>query len=238
MAMTRMLSGICTAGYVNEPHPTSGLKWVRPVREFGTVLLGDMSYADGRVVRMGDVVALNLLCARPGPVHVEDWLVDFNRCRPRFLRQLDGDRRATFLAEHVDRAPGEVLVAQTRSLCLLHPEQVWANFSLDTYSGKYQARIGFRLAGVPHAASSRAHGIPVTDLKWRALGRGWLGEGAASRDLLRVTLDHDALHERLQAEAIYLSVGLSRSFEGRIWTLVVGVHPVPDYTVAIDYGNL
>lgn len=238
MAMTRMQSGICTAGYLNEPHPTSVLQWVRPVKEFSSLLLGDMTCADGQVVEIGDVVALNLLSLRPDPVHVEDWLTDFVRRRPRLLRRLEGEKRAAFLEKHVDHDPAEVLIQQTRSLCLLRPEQVWANFSLDTYSGKYEARIGFRLENLLHAHSSRARGIPVTDLKWRALGRCWLAEGAASREIVRVSLDHDALHERLEAEAVYLSIGLSRPFREQMWALVVGVHPVPDYTATIDYGNL
>lgn len=238
MAMTRMLSGICTAGYVNEPHPASGLQWVRPVKEFSRVLLGDMSYAGGQPVAIGDVVALNLLCPRPDPTHSEDWLTDFVRCPPHLLRRLEGEKRATFLEKHVDQDPADVLIRQTRSLCLLRPEQLWANFSLDTYSGKYEARIGFRLEGLAHARSSRAQGIPVTDLKWRALGRSWLEEGAASRDTIRVTLDHDALHERMGADAIYLSIGLGRPYRGKMWELVVGVHPVPDYAAAIDYDNL
>ena len=47
MAMTRMRSGICTAGYVNRMHRASVLQWVRPVKAFDSVLLGDMTYADG-----------------------------------------------------------------------------------------------------------------------------------------------------------------------------------------------
>lgn len=238
MAMTRMLSGICTAGYVNEPHEASVLRWVRPIKEFNSLLLGDMSYAGEQPVQVGEVVALNLICPRPDLTHAEDWLTDFVHSRPRLLRRLEGEQRAAFLEKHVDKDPAAVLIRQTRSLCLIRPEQVWARFSLDTYSGKYEARIGFRMTGVPHARSSRAKGIPVTDLKWRALGRCWLQEGVATQDTIRVTLDHDALHERLGAEAIYLSIGLSRPYRQQMWALVVGVHPVPDYAASIDYDNL
>ena len=43
--MTKMLSGICTAGVTRDPDPVSGLRWVRPVREFGSLLPGDMTCA-------------------------------------------------------------------------------------------------------------------------------------------------------------------------------------------------
>jgi hypothetical protein len=230
LAMSKMLSGICTAGLTHQPDPVAGLRWVRPVREFDTLLPGDMTDADGRLVQCSDVVELNLLAPRPDPPHVEDWLTDFVRHRPRLLRRLEGKRRARFFARYLDRAPEDVLTAHTRSLCLVHPEQVWARFSLDRYSGKYEARMGFVLAGdANHPRATGRRGVSVTDLKWQALGRTWLGEGGG-----RLALDHDALCERLDAEALYLAVGLSRNWQGEFWPLVVGVHVVPDYEVEVN----
>jgi hypothetical protein len=236
LAMTQMLSGICTAGFTREPDPVTGLRWVRPVREFDTLLPGDMTDAGGRLVQCCDVVELNLLAPHPDPPHVEDWLTDFVHHRPRLLRRLEGEKRARLFARHLDRAPEDVLVHHTRSLCLVQPEQVWARFSLDGYSGKYEARMGFVLADdadYPRAASPR--GCSVTDLKWRALGRAWLGErggrGGRGGQGGQLALDHDALCERLGAEALYLAIGLSRNWQGEYWPLVVGVHVVPDYEV-------
>jgi len=227
LAMSKMLSGICTAGLTREPDPVTGLRWARPVREFGTLLPGDVTDADGRMVQCGDVVELNLLKPRPDPPHVEDWLTDFVRHRPRLLRRLEGERRAGFCARYLDRAPEDVLVHHTRSLCLVQPEQVWAHFSLDRYSGKYEARMGFVLAGdANHPRATSQRGVSVTDLKWQALGRAWLGEEGG-----RLALDHDALRERLGVEALYLTAGLSRSWQGEYWPMVVGVHVVPDYEV-------
>ncbi|MFQ5857631.1 MAG: hypothetical protein ACE5LU_18655 [Anaerolineae bacterium] len=227
LAMTKMLSGICTAGFTRELDPVTGLRWVRPVREFGTVLPGDMTDADGRLVQCSDVVELNLLAPRPDPPHVEDWLTDFVRHRPRLLRRLEGEKRARFFARYLDRAPEDVLISHTRSLCLVQPEHVWARFSLDAYSGKYEARMGFVLPGdTNHPRATSRRGVSVTDLRWRTLGRSWLGEKGGL-----LTLDHDALCERLGAEALYLAVGLSRSWQGEYWPLVVGVHAVPDYEV-------
>jgi hypothetical protein len=227
LAMTRMLSGICTAGFTREPDPVTGLRWVRPVREFDTLLPGDMADADGRLVQCSDVVELNLLAPHPDPPHVEDWLTDFVHHRPRLLRRLEGEKRAHFFAQYLDRAPEDVLIQHTRSLCLVWPEQVWAHFSLDAYSGKYETRMGFVLPGdANHPRATSQRGVSVTDLKWRALGRAWLGEKGG-----RLALDHDALYGRLEADALYLALGLSRNWEGAYWPLVVGVHVVPDYEV-------
>jgi len=232
LAMTKMLSGICTAGLTHEPDPVTGLRWVRPVREFDTLQPGDMTDADGRVAHCCDVVELYLVAPCPDPPHVEDWLTDFIHHRPRLLRRLEGEKRARFLARYLDRAPEDVLIHHTRSLCLVRPEQVWARFSLDGYSGRYQARMGFVLPGDanhPRAASPR--GVSVTDLKWRALGRAWLGQRG------RLLLDHDALCQRLGVEDVYLAIGLSRNWQGECWPLVVGVHVVPDYEVNEAMNN-
>ena len=225
LAMTKMRSGICTAGFTREADPVTGLRWVRPVREFDTVLPGDMTDASGRLAQCSDVVELNLLAPHPDPPHTEDWLTDFVHHRPRLLCRLEGEKRARLFARYLDRAPEDVLMRHTRSLCLVQPDQVWARFSLDRYSGKYEARLGFVLAGdVNHPRAASQRGASVTDLKWQALGRRWLGGGANP-----LTLDHDALLGRLDAEALYLAVGLSRPWRGEYWPLVVGVHAVPDY---------
>lgn len=223
MAMTRMRSGICTAGFINERHPQSHLRWVRPVKEHGTLLPGDMITADGTVIRMGDVVDLAMIEPRPAGNHVEDWVTDFSRRRPRLLRRLTAEKRAAFLAEHCDLAPADVLLRRTRSLCLIRPDDLWASFAFDAYSGKYEARLGFQMADLPVPEAESPHGLAVTDLKWRALGRQWLG------DAPQIHLNRADLCHRLAADEIYLSLGLSRLYNGRQYTLVIGVHPVPDY---------
>jgi hypothetical protein len=204
------------------------------VREFDTLLLGDMTDADGRLVQCSDVIELELQKPRPDPPHVEDWVTDLIRHRPRLLRRLEDEKRASFFLEYLDRMPEEVLVSHTRSLCLVQPERVWASFSLDTYSGKYEARMGFLLPGdANHPRATSRRGVSVTDLKWRAVGRAWLGEKGG-----RLALDHEALVERLEADAIYLTVGLSRNWQGDYWPLVVGVHVVPDYEAMVDGCDL
>jgi hypothetical protein len=115
----------------------------------------------------------------------------------------------------------------------VHPTELWARFTRDPPSGKYEARLGFRLGQVEHKQASSPRGIPVTDIQWRALGRTWLGE--SNREL---SLDNTQLRQRLQATDIYLALGLSRGYQDEYWLLVVGVHAVPDYTIEIDYNNL
>jgi hypothetical protein len=225
MVMTHMRSGICTAGFIHDPQSPGHLRWVRPVKEHGTLLIGDMTTARGEVVRMGDVVDLALIEPRPSGNHVEDWVTDFGRRRPRILRRLIEERRAKLLADYCDPDPADVLLRRNRSLCLIHPDDLWASFSLDAYSGKYTTRIGFQLANLPIPEADSPHGLPVTDLKWQALGRQWLGEAPT------LHLNRSELCQRLAADDIFLSIGLGRPFQGKQYTLVIGVHVVPDYEV-------
>jgi hypothetical protein len=225
LAMTKMLSGICTAGFTTEPDPVTGLRWVQPVKEHSTLLPGDMTTADNCLVQCGAVVALQLKAPRPDPPHVEDWLTDFIYHRPRVARRLEGDHRAAFFPRYLDRAPEEVLDHQRRSLCLVRPDRVAARFSLDPYSGKYQARLDLDL-GHRHLWN-----LPVTDLKWRALGRSWLGGGG------ELSLEQSELDEQLTAKEIYLALGLSRGYQGKLWLMVIGVHVVPDYVMAVDHDR-
>ncbi len=231
LAFTRMRSGLCTAGFCSQRDPVSCLRWVRPVKEHSSLQLGDLTDRSGRVIQCGDVIELEMLRPRSEPPHVEDWICDWVRHRPRLLRRLEGDRWARLLANHVDREPADVMLRHTRSLCLVHPDEVWAHFHLDRYSGKYDARLGFRIAGVEHAAAASPRGVTVTDIKWRAQGRAWLGDVESE-----LTLTRGQLLERLAANDLFLALGLSRGFQGEYWLLVVGVHVVPDYSVTLDYA--
>lgn len=234
MAVTRMKAGVCTAGFINEPHPDSHLRWVRPIKSFRHLLLDDLRDSTGRIVEMGDVISLNLVRPEPEKVHCEDWLTDFIRPPVRVIRKLTDQKRADFLAGHRDKTPTAILEQHTRSLCLLQPQTVWSEFTCDSYSGEYQARLGFQLDGQDYPTDNSQRGMVATDLKWRALGRDWLTQEGRQR----LCLDHAELSKRLAATVIYVSIGLSRTFEGKIWPLVIGVHPVPDYTIAIDYNRL
>jgi hypothetical protein len=226
LAVTRMRAGVCVAGMTAAPDPVSRLRWVRPVKLHSQLLLGDIRYPDGALMRIGDVVTWRLGAARSDPPHVEDMLVDPVRDRARLLRRQDAERRAQFCAKHLDRAPEDVLLRETRSLCLARPDAVEAWWNCDPYNGHYEARMAFSLGGF----ATGELGVAVTDLAWRALGRVWMRGGA------RLHLNDTALRARLGD--LYLTVGLGRTFEGRHWPLVVGVHAAGLPEVKIDEAAL
>jgi hypothetical protein len=233
LAVTRMLGGVCIAGMTTDPDPISGLRWVRPVREGGHVLIGDITTAEGVMLRPFDVVEFNLLRPQPSPPHGEDWITDFVQHRPHIVRRLEGERRARFLHRYLDCDPHQVLDWHERSLCLLEPDWIKGCFRLDAYSGKFSARLGFGHGGKRYAGSYAEGGLPVTDLKWRALGRTWLPQDGGWTEF-----DADDLEARLGVEEIYLAIGLTRSFKGGSWTIVIGVHTLPDYEAEVDHENL
>jgi hypothetical protein len=232
LAVTRMLGGVCIAGMTQEPEPVTGLRWVRPVPEHSHVLLGDITTPEGVVLSPFDVVEFSLIRPHPDLPHTEDWVTDF-RQRPRIVRRLEGERRTRFLHKHLDRAPGEVLHRQERSLCLLKPDWVKGAFRLDDYTNEFDARLSFGLGSQKYRGSIPKGGLAVTDLKWRALGRSWLpAEGGW------VDFDQGDLEARFGIQEIYLAVGLTRSHEGSYWPIVIGVHTLPDHQAIVDYCNL
>ena len=219
LAVTKMLSGMCTGGI-----SLSTGKWVRPIKEFGTLTLGDLTYADKTVMRPFDVVDYTLIRHRPQPPHIEDWTCDFVHARPKCVRRFEGEERAAFLKKSIEANAPAQFENFERSLALIGPTEPIASFSLDAYSGKFDARLI-----VPEMGERP---IPITDIKWRALGRGLVGAGGQAR------LSPRALKERFGIEQIYVALGLSRTHEGKHWTLVVGVHTIPDYRADVDYRNL
>ena len=217
LAVTKMLSGMCAGGI-----SLSTGKWVRPVKEYRNVLLGDLTYKDKTVMRPFDVVNFSLLKPRPKPPHIEDWVCDFVRARP--IRTDHMEDRLEFLSRHCEpNAAGEILRAE-RSLALIEPAEVEATFQLDAYSGKYDARV--------KTAQTGDRPLPVTDIKWRALGRRLL----SGQECL--SLGSNAIRERLGAQRVFVALGLGRMYEGRYWPLVVGVHTWPDYQAEVNYREL
>ena len=233
LAVTKMLGGMCIAGMTTEPDPVTRLRWVRPVRKHGHVLLGDITTREGEVLRPFDVAELKLVRPRPEPPHTEDWITDFVQHRPLVVRRLQGDRRASFLTEHVDTEPHHVLGTQDRSLCLIKPEWIKGTFRLDGYSGQLDARIAFSLDRREYLGSRAKGGLSVTDVKWRSLGRSWLPEEGGWTEF-----DDADLEARLGTRELFLTAGLTRSYQGGYWPIVVGVHAVPDYQASVDYDNM
>lgn len=250
LAVTLMKTGVCVAGV----RPESPATWVRPVRDFGSILLGDITYppASGspagsgahpgpraagsrRVMCPFDIAALALVHARHTPPHVEDWTCDFVRQRPQLLSTLpEADRAALLDAAAADP---NALWSGSRSLATAEVTTLTATFRYDPYSGKYEARLAF--PGLPPDRPD----APCTDLKWRALGRRLLTDHAAPADASdaprALTLTGDALWGALGGpRRCWLALGISRAYDGRCWPLVVGVHTIPDYEAAVDYAAL
>lgn len=239
LAVTLMKTGVCIAGVRGDAPAT----WIRPVREFGSVLLGDITFApaagapsaDGRrVMRPFDLVELRLGHAHPDPPHVEDWTCDFAHHRPRLAGTLPEAERAAVLAAAA-ASPEALWPHGTRSLATLEVAEMTATFRRDTYSGKYEARLAF--PGLPPDVASAT----CTDLKWRAWGRRLLAQRAAAVPgaVRSLTLASDDLRAALGGpQRCWLALGVSRAYDGRCWPLVVGVHTLPEYEAEVDYRAL
>ena len=217
LAVTKMLSGMCTGGI-----SLTSEKWVRPVKEFGTVLPGDLTYPGRTPIRPFDIVKFSLTKPFPRPPHVEDWVCDFVRSRPTLAGRLD--QYLWFLEKHSEPDSHGQILRGERSLALFEPSQVEAIFTQDSYSGKYEARLTIPEMG--------ERPTPVTDIKWRALGRRLLGSSE------RLTMTSGDLRDRYNMDRIFVALGLSRLHEGKHWPLIVGVHTWPDYEADVDYYNL
>lgn len=218
LAVTKMLSGMCTGGV-----SLATGKWVRPVKQFGTLLLGDLTYQDRTVMQPFDIVEFSLIKPQPRPPHSEDWTCDFVRARPRRTGAIE-DRLAFMQRYSEPDSPVQVLRAQ-RSLALFEPSNVEAVFMMDDYSGKYEARV--------RTPETGERPLPVTDIKWRALGRSLLAGAGGT-----LNLSASELRDRLGAERVFVALGLGRLYEGKHWPLVIGIHTWPDYQARIDYRNL
>jgi hypothetical protein len=236
LGVTAMRTGVCIAG-VRQDAPSV---WVRPVREFGTVTLGDITYpsqvAERRVMRPFDIVDITLDAHRPEPPFIEDWVCDFSRHRPRLLGTLDESERLAFL-QAASTAPESIWSGHDRSLGACVADNLSATFSHDSYAGKYEARLSF--SGQPATASS----LPCTDLKWRAFGRALIARTEASsaeQQVRTLSLTNQELWQTLGVgeRAIWLALGLTRELHGRRWPLIVGIHTIPDYEATVDYSTL
>jgi hypothetical protein len=232
LAVTRMLGGVCIAGMTADPDPVTRLRWVRPVRDYGHILLGDITTDQGKLLQPFDVAEFRLVCAHPDPPHSEDWITDFRR-PPSVVRHLEGDKRTRFLHTYQDTDPCQVLRTCERSLCLFQPEWIRGCFRLDGYSGKFDARLAFEFDGQPFIGSHARGGLAVTDLRWRALGRSWLPQDGGWVDF-----DLGDLEARYGIQQVYLAAGLTRSHQGGYWPIIVGVHTVPDHQAVVDPENL
>jgi hypothetical protein len=211
-----------------DAHPASGLRWVRPVPERGSLCMENLTTAGGELIRPFDVVELNLLEPRPMPPHIEDWIVDFERDRPRIVRRLEGERRNGFLQKYFDAAPRQVLEGQQRSLCLINANSVTGSFRQDPNSAHLDARLSFKIEGRAYQGAYTKGGLAVTDRQWLALAAGWLPESGGWTEF-----DMGMLEARLGVEQVFLVIGLRHSDRRRFEPIILSVHTIPEYVVPI-----
>lgn len=233
LAVSKTFDGACMGGMTTESDPVTGLCWVRPTRKDGRLFMDDLTTPNNEILRPFDVVEINLLRPRPTPPHTEDWIADFVRDRPRVIRRLEGESRSRFLHKYCDTAPRQVLVGQQRSLCLVKPGSVTGSFRQDPGSAHLDARMAFTLGGRTYRGPFAKGGLATTDLRWLALGQGWLPECGGWTEF-----DAGILEARYGIEEIYLVIGLSRSHQRRFKPVIVGVHTVPDYQATTSYATL
>jgi len=219
LALTRMRSGFCLAGV----EPETG-DWIRPVKEFGSIQANDLFYPDRTPLAVFDQAEWSLGRPRPQPPHVEDWTCDFVRQRPARVARLTGIERAALLERAAELDVSPVLTRHARSLILTAVDDFTATFDFDPVTRKLDPRLVCPALGLTTP-------LPVTDLRWRALGR------ARYTDTGRCSLPWSRLRAELGAERVYLAFGLSREFDGRLWPLVIGVHCVPDFEAVVDFRN-
>ena len=232
LAVARQPGGLTIAGMTTERDPTTGLRWVRPTLGGGPWQLDALKYDDGTLVRPGDVVRLALGPFQSPSPHIESVEADPGSEPLERVRQLSGERRASFFAGHLDPSPRDVLSARSRSLCLVRPDHLTATIEFEQETGHFDTKLAIAIAtgathedGTPRYLRSRED-IVVTDVYWRALAREWLGD----EEFMEV--DESELRERLGE--IYVVLGLSPKGAPR----VLGVHTVPDYQASLDEDAL
>ncbi len=221
LAVARQPGGLMIAGMTTERDPVTGLRWVRSA--LSTPLsLEDLRYADGTIVRPGDVVRMEAQGAEAPPPHQESVVLDFEAQPVERVRQLTEERRAGFFPAHLDTDPAAVLRERTRSLCLVRPDYAHAVISYDEDTGRFETRIAL----VAGKLRSNEEGIAVGDIYWRAMARTWLG------DEPYIEVDDTDLQARLGD--MYLVIGLNRKSN----PLILGVHTVPPYEATLDEDAL
>jgi hypothetical protein len=222
LAVSRMEKGFCVAGVAE-----GRTRWVRPIRPKNPIDSHDLLDASGRHVRSLDLVSFELVRPRPQTPHVEDWHTNFNR-RPVIEQSPDDEQRLAVLERLREDALDVVLAKKSRSLVLIEPDALTATFEPPANGRNYSARISFSSDGVVYSGESATPGFPVTDLQFRRWGR---------RFGRRTELVDDQLKQALKAERIFLTIGLTRIYDGKHWPMVVGVHAWPDYECAIDFAD-
>ncbi|MGH9833531.1 MAG: dual OB domain-containing protein [Blastocatellia bacterium] len=232
LALTKMHGGVCTAGL------DAGGAWVRPVRPHAThkpeveavtdYCLLPLDFFHGgmsHLVNLG-VTRFQFTSHAPQPPHTEDWTMDLAR-KPQLIRKLTGEEQDRFLAEHAEQGLPLITEDCRRSLALLKPDSFSFSFGMNRSGDDVSVRASFAVGDVQIGDAG------CTDLRMRALGRKLLEKSGGER----CSLSDEEFRQRGK-QTTYLSVGLSRAFQGKHWLILVGVHSVPELAIEIDFAKL
>ncbi|MEW6097088.1 MAG: hypothetical protein AB1567_11290 [bacterium] len=227
LAMTKMANGVCIAGV----EPETG-EWIRPVRL-------DISDPMEHCIQLTDFIIkgqphikplalsrFGLKEPNPVPPHIEDWLID-RRVKPNLLKELSNPERLDFLNLHSSQNTLSKLEGLNCSLGMIIPLDFSFHFKPNKAGDDIAVRVNF-------SANSRNYSnIPCSDIKMRALGRKVLSYlGKSEHWLFRQDFDKKGYQQ------VFFAMGLTRLYKGKNWLMVIGVHTVPEYQVAIDFTNL
>jgi hypothetical protein len=232
LAVTKMHGGVCTAGIDAEG------RWIRPIRPM-TKRVGepdtitdycllplDFFHGGRSHLICGALTRLYLKAHTPMRPHVEDWTIALQQ-KPQLLRELSGQEQADFLAQHCESDLSALVPNEERSLGLFLPDTFRFHFGTNKAGTDITVRADFVLR------SQTFSEIGCTDLRMRALGRKLLERsGGMTQRLTRADF------ERRGKQLTYLTLGLSRLYQGKHWLIIVGVHSIPELAMEIDYGRL
>lgn len=232
LALTKMRGGVCTAGIDGDG------QWVRPVRphteskpRYETVTdycLLPLDFFHGghsHLVNLG-VTRFWFASHTPQPPHSEDWTMELTR-KPQLIRKLTAEEQERFLAASVEDELPLLDCDGRRSLALVKPVSFSFSFGKNRSGDDVSVRASFKVGDV------EVSDVGCTDLRMRALGRNLLEKSGGEGSLLS---DED--FRRHDKQATYLTIGLSRPFQGKHWLILVGVHSIPELTVEIDFAKL
>ena len=226
LAVTKLGSELCVVGVDSDGN------WVRPTtlssggwRQFYKVDIYDKN--NRPIVALSNVVAIRLIrhISQIDTPHIEDWEYD-RSCKPVFIKTLNDSQRLRLFQKISEQTLAPLIKHQQRSLCLIEPSLIIsADFANISVKGNYQPILKFTFKGKPYKCK-------VTDIYWRALGRHLVAEGHSP------VLKGKELQSILRYSRFLLTIGLTRLYKDEYWPMIIGVHPVPQFPVKIDYENI
>lgn len=229
LAVTKMKENrICLAG-INEAG-----QWVRPVKGYPLHLEREDLFGKNNkevIFENFSIVDVPLTKKLDNSPHSEDYLMDIHK-KPILISNLSINQRELYLLKHCENRffkgtsglpVKELLEKANRSLILVGP------ITLDkvAFDKEKTPRILFEIPGVYKSDRS----LPCTDLKFIALGRETLNKNNSSH----MDLNPDRIKELLKTNKFFLSLGLTREWQGDFHAMVIGFYTIPDYYTTIDY---